>query len=98
VNFYWIIGGLAALAVVGILFAVGSKAAARASGLLPPNGRATMTDVVRLARTGHKTLAMHYYRQINKTGLAEAKKAVDDLSTPPYTESNKPPPPQSSAG
>jgi hypothetical protein len=79
-NWYWIGGGVVAIVIVVVLFVVGGNAAARESGLLPPNGKATMADVERLARSGHKTLAMHYYRQIHKVGPAEAKKAVEDIS------------------
>ncbi|MGC9941969.1 MAG: hypothetical protein ABSE48_09045 [Verrucomicrobiota bacterium] len=79
-NLLWIGGGLAATVIVVVLFVLGGNAAARESGLLPPRGHATMADVERLARAGHKIAAIRCYREIHNVGLAEAKKAVEDLS------------------
>ena len=51
----------------------------RRSGLLPPAGQATMADVERLVRAGQRIYAIRCYREIHYCGLAEAKKAIDDL-------------------
>lgn len=53
--------------------------AARWSGLLPPKGRATMADVVRLVRAGERIAAIRCYREIHRVSLAEAKKAIERL-------------------
>jgi hypothetical protein len=51
----------------------------RESGLLPATGQATLADVERLIRAGQRTTAIRCYREIYHCGLAEAKKAIDDL-------------------
>ena len=73
-----------ALIVVGIVLVVTvlhrmRDAAARRSGLLPPEGQATMADVERLVRSGNKIAAIRCYREIHDVGLAEAKKAVEGM-------------------
>jgi|HubBroStandDraft_4_1064222.scaffolds.fasta_scaffold389116_2 ribosomal protein L7/L12 len=70
----WIVLGLAAVALV-ILMAMGSSR----SENLPPDGQATMADVERLIRGRQKIGAIKCYREIHRVGLAEAKKAVEDL-------------------
>lgn len=72
------------LIVVGVFLAVFAfvllrDAAARRSGLIPPKGQATMADVERLVRSGERIVAIRCYREIHQVGLAEAKKAIDDL-------------------
>ena len=47
---------------------------------LPATGQATMADVERLAQAGQHIAAIRCYREIHQVGLAEAKRAVDDLS------------------
>jgi len=54
-------------------------AAHRRSGVLPAAGQATMADVERLVRAGEHIAAIRVYREIHQVGLAEAKKAIDDL-------------------
>lgn len=51
----------------------------RRSGLLPAPGQATMADVERLAQSGARIAAIRVYREIHHVGLAEAKKAVEEL-------------------
>jgi hypothetical protein len=53
----------------------------RRSQILPPAGQGTMADVERLVRAGERIAAIRVYREIHHVGLAEAKKAVDDLHT-----------------
>jgi hypothetical protein len=53
----------------------------RRSGVLPAAGTATMADVERLVRAGENIAAIRVYREIHHVGLAEAKKAIDDLQT-----------------
>ena len=54
-------------------------AAYRRSGLLPAAGKAAMADVERLVRSNHRIIAIRCYREIHHVGLAEAKKAVNEL-------------------
>lgn len=54
-------------------------AANRRSGVLPAAGTATMVEVERLVRAGERIAAIRVYREIHHVGLAEAKKAIDDL-------------------
>ena len=54
-------------------------AANRRAGVLPAAGTATMADVERLVRAGERIAAIRVYREIHHVGLAEAKKAIDDL-------------------
>ena len=78
-TFIWIAVGI--FAIFAVMFLVASLRAAsdRRSGLLPPAGQATMSDVERLARTGQRIYAIRCYREIHRCGLAEAKKAIDEL-------------------
>ena len=41
-----------------------------------------MADVERLVREGQRIAAIKVYREIHNVGLAEAKKAVDELHPP----------------
>jgi ribosomal protein L7/L12 len=76
----WIIGGLVGLFVIALTFASRRTVALRRSGLMPAAGQATMADVERLAQAGEKIAAIRCYREIHNVGLAEAKKAVEDLA------------------
>ena len=42
-------------------------------------GQATMEDVVKLAQSGNKLMAIKAYRDIHRVGLKEAKEAVERL-------------------
>ena len=75
----WIVLGLFAAFVVSFIFASMRTASDRRSGILPAAGRAVMADVERLARDGRRIDAIRCYREIHQCGLAEAKKAIDDL-------------------
>ena len=75
----WIALGLFAAFVVAFIFASMRTASDRRSGILPAAGQATTTDVERLVRSGRRIDAIRCYREIHHCGLAEAKKAVDDL-------------------
>lgn len=79
----WIGAGLLVIMMMAAVFATGRDAVSRRSDLLPSPGRATMADVERLARAGQKIDAIRCYREIHKVGLAEAKKAVEDLYSRP---------------
>jgi hypothetical protein len=76
---FWIV--VAGAGIIAVLSIVRSfrDAALRRSGLLPATGRATMADVERLVHADQRILAIRCYREIHHVGLAEAKKAVDDL-------------------
>jgi len=56
-------------------------AAYRRGEVLPAAVTATMADVERLVRAGKHLAAIGVYREIHHTGLVEAKKAIDDLSS-----------------
>jgi hypothetical protein len=75
----WMALGLGGIIAVITVFGFCRDAAIRRSGLLPAAGQATMADVERLARDGHRLVAIRCYREIHHVGSAEAKKAVDDL-------------------
>ncbi len=75
----WIAVGFAGFAVVAFIFILCRDAAYRRSGVLPAKGQATMADVERLVQADQRILAIRCYREIHHAGLAEAKKAVDDL-------------------
>ena len=75
----WIAGTFLGLFVVLKIITSLSDAKLRRSGVLPMPGRATMADVERLVRSGQRILAIRCYREIHHVGLAEAKKAIDDL-------------------
>ena len=79
----WIALGLFGVFVVASIFATRRDSAARRSGLLPAAGKATMADVERLLRAGQTIYAIRCYREIHNCGLAEAKKAVEDLHITP---------------
>jgi ribosomal protein L7/L12 len=76
--------------VVGVVLAVLVDAAnqrrareLRQSGLLPPTGQGSDTDVERLVAVGRKIDAIKLYRVIHKTDLKTAKEAVDRLTERP---------------
>lgn len=75
----WICIGLLAVVVLSFVFTSRRDAALRRSGVLPPAGKATMADVERLVRDGERIAAIRVYREIHHVGLAEAKRAIDDL-------------------
>ena len=75
-----IIAGFVGLFIITLIFAARRNVALRRSGIMPAAGQATMADVERLARTGEKIAAIRCYREIHNVGLAEAKKAVEDLA------------------
>ena len=71
--------GLIALLMLAFALDLLRDFLARRSGLLPPEGRATMNDVKRLARAGQRIYAIRCYREIHGCKLAEAKRAVEEL-------------------
>jgi len=75
----WIIIGLVGVVALAYIFTSRRDAALRQSGVLPAAGQATMVDVERLVRAGERISAIRVYREIHHVGLAEAKKAIDDL-------------------
>ena len=76
----WIGIGLVGIVALAALFISQRDSSLRRSGVLPPAGQATMADVERLVREGQHIHAIRVYREIHPhVGLAEAKKAVDDL-------------------
>ena len=75
----WVTIGVVGIIVAIFFFVYCRDAVYRRSGLLPAAGQATMADVERLVRTGNRIVAIRCYREIHHVGLAEAKKAVDDL-------------------
>ena len=52
---------------------------ARESGLLPPPGQGSDSDVERMAAQDQKIQAIKLYREIHGVGLKEAKEAVEVL-------------------
>ncbi|MCD6050734.1 MAG: hypothetical protein K0Q55_2137 [Verrucomicrobia bacterium] len=53
----------------------------RRQGVYPQPGQASMSDVERLVKAGHRIEAMVCYRELfPKAGLAEAKETVDALN------------------
>ncbi len=75
----WIVIGLIGVVAIPFIFTSRRDAALRQSGVLPAAGQATMADVERLVRAGQRISAIRVYREIHHVGLAEAKKAIDDL-------------------
>jgi len=71
--------GLVALVLVVQGIVLLRLAALRRAGIYPAAGQATMSDVERLLRAGHRGWATRCYREIHPCGLAEAQKAIDDL-------------------
>ncbi len=49
----------------------------RNTGMLPPAGRETESDVDRLIQLGQKIEAIKVYRGLHRVGLKEAKEAVE---------------------
>jgi ribosomal protein L7/L12 len=76
---HWIIPGLIGAVAIALIFKSWRDMARRRHEILPPAGQATMADVERLVRTGERLAAIRVYREIHHVGLAEAKKAIDDL-------------------
>jgi ribosomal protein L7/L12 len=79
----WIPLGLLGVFVVLYIISSMRTASDRRAGILPHAGKATMADVERLVRDGRKIDAIRCYREIHQCGLAEAKKAVEDLPINP---------------
>jgi ribosomal protein L7/L12 len=75
----WIVIGLVAIVAFAFIFTSRRDTALRRSGVLPATGQATMADVERLVRSGDRIAAIRVYRVVHHVGLAEAKKAIDDL-------------------
>jgi hypothetical protein len=75
----WITLGLAGVGVAAFIFVSLRDATYRRSGHLPAFGTATMADVERLVQDGERIAAIRVYREFHHVGLAEAKKAIDDL-------------------
>ena len=76
----WLTIGLVAIFALLKARMVMQIAAARRSGIYPEHGKATMADVERLLRLGNRPWAIRCYRELNKIGLAEARKAVDEMA------------------
>ena len=55
----------------------------RQSGIYPPPGQGSASDVERLVALGRKIDAIKLYREINGTDLKTAKEAVDRLASQP---------------
>jgi ribosomal protein L7/L12 len=75
----WIFIGLVVLVLVSQAVVRLRVYAMRRAGIYPAAGQATMADVERLVRAGQYIWAIRVYREIHDVGLAEAKKAIDDL-------------------
>jgi len=78
--FFWIFLGLAGLYAIALVVTTLGDKKLRKSGVLPPAGEATMADVERLIESSQLILAIRCYREIHRVGLAEAKKAVEELA------------------
>ena len=76
---HWIIFVLSVAVAAGIALKSGRAMSRRRLGI-PPAGQATMADVERLVRADERLAAIRVYREIHHVGLAEAKKAIDNLS------------------
>jgi len=68
----WIAVGVGLVILVGVF-------SAKRSGTAMPAGPATMADVERFIRDNQLISAIKCYREIHHVGLAEAKKAVEEL-------------------
>jgi len=79
ITLLYIILGMAALVLVVKGVVMLRVAALRRAGIYPAAGQASMSDVERLLRAGHRGLAARCYREIHHCGLAEAQKAINDL-------------------
>jgi len=75
----WIIIGFAGVVALAFIFTSRRDSKLQESGLSPAPGQATMADVERLVRAGQRIAAIRCYREIHHVGLAEAKKAIDDI-------------------
>jgi ribosomal protein L7/L12 len=78
--FRWFILGLVGLFAIALVFAMLRERKLRKSGVLPPTGKATMADVERLIQSDLIIDAIRCYREIHQVGLADAKKAVEELA------------------
>ena len=85
----WIFVGLVGLFIIALIAASRRESQMRASGVLPPPGKATMADVERLIQLDQKIAAIKCYREIHNVGLAEAKNAVDTLASELKSRDNK---------
>ena len=75
----WIFIGSVVLVLVSQAIVRLRVNAMRRAGIYPAEGQATMADVERLVRAGQRIWAIRVYREIHHVGLAEAKKAIDNL-------------------
>ena len=55
----------------------------RQTGLYPPPGQGSDADVERLVALGRKIDAIKLYREIHRSGLKDAKDAVDRMGEKP---------------
>ncbi len=77
----WVATILMALFTVQQCLIARKTAGLRRAGLYPTAGHASLADVERLLRAGHYIYAIRCYREIQPLiGLAEAKRAVDEIS------------------
>ncbi len=53
----------------------------RKAGIYPQKGQATDSDVERLIKSGRTTEAIKCHREVHKTSLREAKKAIETLQS-----------------
>jgi hypothetical protein len=72
------------LVIAGVFFALTGLYrvrlwSARRSGLYPPRGAGSISDVQRLIQSGHRVLAVRLYRELHQVSLREARSAVDQL-------------------
>ena len=75
----WLVVGMTVVSLVVQGIVRLRVAALRREGIYPAAGRATMADVERLVQAGYRVWAIRCYREIHHCGLADAKRAVEDL-------------------
>jgi len=76
----WIVLTFAGTFTVAFLVVSLRDSLARRSGSLPAAGQATMADVKSLIQAGQRLHAIRCYREIHRCGLADAKKAIDEMT------------------
>jgi hypothetical protein len=79
----WVAAALVGLVSLGIFLArmgTGGLRKARRSGLYPPPGMGSESDVERLVLQGEMLLAIRLYREIHDCGLKEAKAGVEEIT------------------
>ncbi len=76
----YVVGGLLLLLFLIDAVKKAKTRRARESGLLPPPGQGSDSDVERLAAQGEKIQAIKLYREIHGVDLKEAKEAVEHLT------------------